>query len=115
MQLINVNTIEMQALQTALKSFCEMLGAGIVCPLTRTGPFPSTLGRDDQIGRIGIERFGDQLFGCAGTIRICGVDQIHTKLNRSTKCCKCRSFISRRSPDPLTGDAHRAIPYPVYC
>src|SRR6201996_6444505 len=105
----------MQALQTALKSFWEMFGTGIVRPLTRTGSFPSALGRDDQIGRIRVEWLGDQLFGCVGTIGIRSVDQIHTKLNRSTQRCECGSFIGRRSPDSLTGDAHRAVPYPVDC
>src|SRR5580698_8631959 len=46
MELIHVDTVQTQALQTPIECFGEMFRAGIMRPLAGAGAFPSTFGRD---------------------------------------------------------------------
>src|SRR3984957_2360674 len=47
-QLIDVDTVQPQPLQTPLKCFRKMFRAGIVRPLARSRALPSTFGRNHQ-------------------------------------------------------------------
>src|ERR1700691_5896949 len=78
-------------------------------PLPRTGTLPSPFGRDDQIGWVWIQRFRNQLFRDSGSVGISCVDQVHVEVDRTPQRCKCGAFISGRSPNAWTGDAHSPV------
>src|SRR3989440_3206239 len=60
MELIDVNAIEAQTPQAALQGLTKMLGASVLRPLIRASTQEAPFGRDDQVFRIGVERFGNQ-------------------------------------------------------
>src|SRR5690242_6283747 len=114
MEVIDVDARETQTLQASLQRFGKMLWAGIVRPLIRTRTFPATLGGDDQIGGVGVERFGNQLFRYARTVRICGVNQVDAEFYGLLQGSECSGFVCRRAPDSWTGEAHGAIAHAVH-
>src|ERR1700737_4415406 len=69
-KLMNVDAINAQTLQTSFERLSEMFGAGVVRPLAWTWALPPALCRDDQTGRIRIERFCDQRLRCLRAIGI---------------------------------------------
>ena len=112
-QLIDVDTVQTQALQTSLERFGEMFRAGIVRPLAGARALPSTFGCDHQSSRIGVECFRDQLFGGARAVGVGRVNQIHAEFNRPPQGRKRSSLVCGRSPHAWPCDAHRAIAHPV--
>ncbi len=48
MELMNIDSVNAQTLQTTLQRFREMFWACVVRPLARTWPLPSALGRDSR-------------------------------------------------------------------
>src|SRR5216684_553853 len=60
MELIDVNAIEAQTPQAALQGLTKMLGASVLRPLIRASTQETPFGRDDQVFRIGVERFGNK-------------------------------------------------------
>src|SRR5277367_5565861 len=79
-------------------------------PLVGAGTLPSTFGGDDQIGWVWIQRFRNQFFRDSGSVGISCVDEVHFKVDHAPQRCKGGVFVSGRSPDARTGDAHSAIP-----
>jgi hypothetical protein len=58
----------------------QVLGASVGDPST-TEACQATLGGDDQVIWIGVERFGDQALGDLGAVGVCGVDEVNPKLD----------------------------------
>src|SRR5205823_3000199 len=73
MELINVNAIQAQTPQTAFQCLTKMLGASVCWPLVGASTQQSSLGRDDQVFRIGVERFGNQGLCHLWSVRVGGI------------------------------------------
>ena len=78
-------------------------------PLSGTGTLPSSFGGDDQIGWVWIQRFRNQFFRDSRTIGISCVDEVHVEVDRAPQRCKCGVFVSGRSPNAWTGNAHSSV------
>jgi hypothetical protein len=72
------------------------------------------LGRDYQIGRIGSQGFGNQLFGDIGSIRVCGIDVIDAQLDDAAKNANAFLAIPRLTPDARARQSHRSKSQPAY-
>src|ERR1700754_3675133 len=90
-----------------------MVWVGIDGPLIRTAANKSSLGGDDQSCGIGIEGFGDKLFGNIRAIAVCGVDEINTQLNSPLQNLDGSGAVFWRSPDAFPGNTHSAITHPA--
>src|ERR1700754_2294205 len=88
-----------------------MVWVGIDGPLIRTAANKSSLGGDDQTCGVGIEGFGDELFGNIRAIAVCGVDEINTQLNGPLQDLDGPGAVFWRSPDTFAGNTHSAIPH----
>src|SRR5205807_10550029 len=73
MELIDVNAIEAQTPQAAFQRLPEMIGASVLWPLVGASTQQSSLGRDDQVFRIGVERFGNERLGHLWSVRVGGI------------------------------------------
>ncbi len=61
-QLVEVDALKLQALEAAVDGALEVLGPAIRIPGARAWPQQAALRGDDEIFRVRMERFGDQLF-----------------------------------------------------
>src|SRR5258708_35320531 len=73
MKLIDVNMIEAQTPQAPLQRFPQMFGAPVCRPLVRACTQETPFGRDDQVLRIGGERFGNERFSHPRSVRVGGI------------------------------------------
>ena len=113
MDVIKVDPLEPQSLQTAFASFAQMLRATIFDPLAWTGAPEARLGGDHEVPRVGKQRLSDQSLGHFRTIGVGGVDQGDSKLDRTTEDGEGFFPVWRLSPDAGTSQSHGAEAEPV--
>ena len=87
----------------------QMFGAAILNPFVRPGPLKSGFGRDQKIGRIWMQRLGDETLGNHRPVRVGGVDEIDSQLDRAPQDGNRLGMVGRFSPDAGAGKLHRAI------
>ena len=114
MELVEVDALEPQPLQRAVARLAQVLGASVVDPPVGARAHLSALGRDHEPIRVRVQGFRDQLLADVGPVRVGRVDQRHAELNRAPKHRQRLIVVTRRPPDALTGDPHRAKPKPVH-
>ena len=103
----------MQPVKTTLDRRPQMLRASVLDPFVRSGPLKAGFGRDQEIGRIGMQRLGDQTLANYGTVGVGGVDEIDSQLDRASQDCDCLGMIGRFSPDAIAGELHCTEPEPT--
>ena len=113
MQLVHVDTIELQPLQAPLDGFAQVIRAGIMNPLVRSYALPTALGRDHQPLRIRVQRFRDQFFADVGAIRIRGIDEIDAQFHCAPQHADGAVVIFRWTPNALSRNAHGAITHAI--
>src|SRR5450631_575074 len=114
MQLIEINSIEPQAPQTALACRAQMRGMRVAFPLAGSRPCQPAFGRNDQALRIWVQRFGNDLFTDVRSVGVSGIDEIHTELKRTPENLKRRLTVSWRTPHARTREPHRAEAEPMH-
>jgi hypothetical protein len=107
-ELIDINAIELEALEAAFDGFAKVSGGGVVSPLIGAGTVPATFGSDDEAGRIRMQGFGDELFADVGTVGIGSVYEIDTEFDGAAKNGKGRFAVFGRAPDAVSSEAHGA-------
>jgi hypothetical protein len=85
MQLIDVDAVQAQSLQTSLNRLAKMRWSGIVGPLVRAGAVPASLGRNHEPSRVREQRLGNQLFAYVWAVGIRGVNEMDIKLHGPAK------------------------------
>ena len=60
-----------------------------------------------------MQRFADDVLADRGPVRICGIDEIDTKLDRTAHDGHAFVTVDRLTPDTGSGQSHRAEPEPV--
>jgi len=81
-QLVEVDALELQALQAAGEISFKLLRAAIGIPAAGARSGQTALGRDHQPLRIGMERLGDQHLVGARPVALRRVDELHAELDR---------------------------------
>src|SRR5262249_22110672 len=69
-QLIKINALKAQALETAFESFPQMRGAGVVAPISGSWAPPSALGGDYEVFGIRGEGLCDEFLADIGSVGI---------------------------------------------
>src|SRR5260370_21079617 len=87
-----------------------MLRADIFDLLIRSGSLKAVCGRDHEIGRIGMQRLGDQTLANYRAVGVGGVDQVDSQLDREPEDCDRLGMIGRLSPDAIAGELHCTEP-----
>jgi len=85
-----------------------MRGAAILNPSVWAGPLETGLGRDQKICGIWMKRFGDKTLCNLRPVRVGGVDEIDSQLDRAPQNRDCLGMIGRFSPDAVAGQLHCA-------
>jgi len=107
-QLVEVDALELQALEVAVDGALEVLGPAIWIPGARAWPQQAALRGDDQVFRVWMQRFGDQLFVHVRAVAVGGVEEIQAQVVRLAQHGVRGGTILRRSPDVGAAYAHRA-------
>ena len=71
-------------------------------------------GDDDEVVRIGMQRFADQLVGDVRTIKIAGVDMVDAACHRRPQHRDRRVMVFRRSEHAGAGKLHGPVTEAVY-
>src|SRR5437868_11638387 len=90
-----------------------MFGAAIRNPSVWAGPLKARFGRNQKIGRIRMERLGEETLGNFGPVGVGGVDEIDSQLDRALQDGNCLGMVGRFSPDAGAGESHRAETEPA--
>src|SRR2546421_11742376 len=106
MQLIQVDSLELQAPETPLTGGPQMLGATAHLPPIRSRAQESGLGGDDEVARIRVERLRNEPFAHLGPGRVRRVDQCDAELHGPAQDGDRLSVIARPPPDALAPDPH---------
>src|SRR6266403_1038746 len=83
MQLIKIDPLEFQSLETFIDALCQIFRPPVRHPLSRTRPGVTAFRRDHQAFRIRIQRFGNEQLVRFRTVSIGGVDEIDAQLDRA--------------------------------
>ncbi len=115
MKLKDIDAIEAQPLETPFDGLGQMFGAGVVGPLHGPTALPSCFGGDHHSGRVGIERFGNQLLRNIGSVGVGGIDEVHTQFDSPAQSGQRRGLVCRGAPDALAGNPHGSVAEAVHC
>src|SRR5437660_6192539 len=106
MQLVQVDSLEPQASKTSLTGGPEMLGATAHLPPIGSRAQESSLGGDDEVVRIRMERLGDEPFAHLGPVGVRRVDQCDAEPHGAAQDGDRLVVIVRLPPNPLARDPH---------
>src|SRR2546430_2218105 len=106
MQLVQVDSLELQAPETPVTRGPQMLGATAHLPPIRSRAQESGLGGDDEVVRIRMERLRDEPFAHLGSVRVRRVDQCDAELHGPAQDGDRLGVIARLPPNPLARDPH---------
>src|SRR6266566_3357502 len=90
-----------------------MLWAAVLNPFVRSGPLKTGFGRDQKIGRIGMQRLGDETLGNYGTVGVGRIDEIDSQVHCTSQDSDRLGMVGRFSPDARAGELHRAKTEPA--
>ena len=109
-KLIEVDALELQALQASVECAAQMLGAAVRVPTAPARSHDPALGADDKALGVGIQGLRDEGFGSVRPVAVGGVEEIDAELKRPMQQQLRCARISRRAPDvaAVGGHAHCA-------
>ena len=84
-ELVEVDPLELQALERGLAAAAEAVRAAVSLPHARPRSLEAALGGDHEVLRIRPERLGDQVLGHVGAVRVGGVNQRHAVLDHAAE------------------------------
>src|SRR5438045_9359874 len=90
-----MNSTKMQPVKAALDRRSQMLRVAVLDPFVRSGPLKAGFGRDQEIGRIGMQRLGDQKIANYGAVGVGGVEEIDTQIERASTDSVCLDKLER--------------------
>ncbi len=83
MELIQIDSIDPEPLQTRLARLLEVIGSSSWNPISGLVANQASLGRDDEIRRVRMEGLCDEVLGDFRTVAVGGIDQLHAELDRA--------------------------------
>lgn len=108
MQLIEINPVQTQSAQAAFAGGPQVFWLSIFNPLVGTWPLIAPLGGDYQPCRIRAQRLSRDFLTQAGSIGVCGIDEIDSQFHRAPQNPDGLSPIPRVAPNSISGDSHCA-------
>src|SRR5262249_48540591 len=114
MQLIDIDTLQLQPSQACLAGGAQMLRSAVVFPgLTPRSPEPA-FGRDEQAFRIRVERFGNEPLVDLRTVGVGGIDEGDAELDSTHQHALSTRTIKRFTPYTRAAQAHGAEPEAIH-
>src|SRR5690606_30846399 len=101
MELPQVDLLDPETLEAALKPLPQRFRAAIDPPCVRPGPLKPGLGRDDEAVGIGVKGLADQLLADMRPIAFSGVDEVDAEFGQPEQDTQRLVPIGRRAPDAL--------------
>jgi hypothetical protein len=83
-------------------------------PLVRAGSHKASLGADDQVLRIGVQRLADELFTDVRAVGVGRVDEVDAEFDRSPQYREGLVAVLRFAPNAGAGDLHSAVAEAVH-
>src|SRR5262249_9274217 len=114
MQLIDIDTLQLQPSQACLAGGAQMLRSAVVFPgLTPRSPEPA-FGRDDQAFRIRVERLGNEALVDLRTVGVGRIDEGDAELDSTHQHALSTRTIKRFTPYTRAAQAHGAEPEAIH-
>ncbi len=107
-QLEQVDAVDPEAAQAHLALLAQVLGSSDGHPDARSAAGQSGLGRDHEPVGVGVERLVDEILADLGPVRVGGVDQVDTEVDRTSEDADAVVAVGRLAPDPGAGELHGA-------
>ena len=107
MKLKEIDALDLQSEETPFTTCAEMLWPAVRLPLVRTWALQSGLGGDNEILRIRMQSFGDQLLRDEGSVGIGGIDKSNAERDCPPQHGQAFFAIRWLPPDALASQAHR--------
>ena len=104
--------VQTQLAATFVGARDQVFGAAVDVPHVGPAAREAGLGGDDQ-PVIGMQRLVDQLFGNIGAVGVGGINEVDAQLRQAFQHADRFVPVTRRAPDPATGNLHGAISQPV--
>ena len=106
MELVEIDALELQTAQAAFALLAQVFGAAIGVPHVGTRTHQAALGGDDEIVRVGVEGFGDEVLADLGPVGVGRVDEVDAQLHGAAQHSDGLVVVFGRTPDAGAGDAH---------
>ena len=107
-QLVEVDALDVQALQAAFDRLAQVLGAAVLVPARRARSDQAAFGCDHQVLGVGVKRLGDQLLVDVRAVRVRGIEESAAELVGPAQHAKRGRPVLRRPPDLRPADPHGA-------
>src|SRR5688572_2946763 len=107
-QLVEVDALELEPLQTAVEIAFELLRAPVGVPAAGSRPRHAALRGDDEPLGVGMQRLGDQRFVGVRSVALRGVEEIDPELDRAAKDALRGGAVPWLAPDVRSKDPHCA-------
>ena len=101
MELIKIDPLKVQPLQTFIHALFKVRRIALRHPLLGSGSDLAALCGDNESFRIRIKRLGDEQFISFGPVSIRGVDQVRAKFHCAPQNFERVLAVGRPTPDPL--------------
>src|SRR6267378_631984 len=108
MQLIEIDALDLEALETFVDALFEIFRSSVWHPLVRAGAGVAAFRRDDEPLGVRIKRLCDQQFISFGSVRIRRVDQVCAEFDGASQNFERILAVGRPTPYPLTCQPHCA-------
>jgi hypothetical protein len=108
-ELVDGDAVEAEALEASFHGFLQVIWRCVVNPLAGADTLPSALGGDDEVVRVGMEGFSDELFGDVGAVGVGGIDEVDAEFDGSAEGGNGGIAVDWWSPDAFAGDAHSSV------
>src|SRR5258706_4634260 len=110
MQLVEVDALELEALQAALEILAQLLGPAVLVPARGLRAREAAFRADDEVLRIRVHRLGDSDFAGVRAVALGGIEEIGAELVGAAHNAVRVRLVFRWAPDVrVLDDAHRAV------
>ena len=114
MQLIEIDTLQLQPSQALLAGGAQMLRSAVPFPGLTPRSHEPAFGRDDQAFRISVECFGNEPLVDLRPIGVGGIDEGDAELDSTYQHALRTRKIERLTPYPRAAQAHGAEPEAIH-
>ena len=108
-ELVEVDALEFEVAEGEFELLLEVVGAaaglGLGGTLARETPFR----RNDEVGGVGVEGFGDEFFGDLGAVGVGGVEERDAEFKGAAEDVAGVFAGGRFAPGPFSDEAHGAV------
>ncbi len=114
MELVEVDALEAEAAEAHFKLLLEVVGAAAGLGFGGALAGEAAFGGDDDAGGVGVQGFGEEIFGDHGAVGVGGVEEIDPELDGAAEDVAGVFAVGRLAPGAFADEAHGAVAHAVY-